>query len=156
MAARLSERMEQRAVGFEDGGRDDTAQAPASAEPRRQQAPKKSVRFVDEPAGKTVSRLHLSSRTQKLVGRRRGRSLEDVEVFSQRAHERDRSFVAGPHIGHGRRELRRRVQEQREAAQQPAAEPDAAPLEEKKESDVAQLEPEPEPVDMGPDGGGWE
>ena len=156
MAARLSERMEQRSVGFEDGGRDDTAQAPASAEPRRQQAPKKSVRFVDEPAGKTVSRLHLSSRTQKLVGRRRGRSLEDVEVFSQRAHERDRSFVAGPHIGHGRRELRRRVQEQREAAQQPAAEPDAAPLEEKEESDVPQPGPEPEPVDMGPDGGGWE
>jgi len=110
---------------------------------------KKKVRFADEPVGAPVTRLHISAphkitpkstpaTRDKGKGKTKSKSksesksgggariIERVETFEQDPAERDRSFVAGPHIGHGRRELRRRLELEKAEAEAAAAAAGAA------------------------------
>jgi hypothetical protein len=149
MAARLRQRMadrnSRRGVTFADS---EPEPEPARAVVAKKVA-KKKVRFADEPVGAPVTRLHISAphkitpkstpaTRDKGNGKSKSKSqsesksgggariIERVETFEQDPAERDRSFVAGPHIGHGRRELRRRLELEKAEAEAAAAAAGAA------------------------------
>jgi hypothetical protein len=190
---RMTERSNRRGVTFADSGE------PAREPPADSQLPPgvaivnkvttKKVRFADETPGGVstmVSRLHVpaphkianrkkkNKKKREEDGRRTG--IENVEEFVQNAAERDRSFVAGPHIGRGRRELRRRLELEKEeveaksvAVESSGAAAVAAEARAHGE-EGPQPEPEPQPesppepqapdlppsIDLGPGGGGYE
>ena len=193
MTARLKQRMAERIGTIELEPSPEPEQPPKLPAVKKTKETKKSVRFADQPSGPAVTRLHLSaphkvSRKKKGRGKESssGRRIENVEVFEQDPSERDRSFVAGPHIGHGRKELRRRLEQEKAEADAATAAAAAASREAPlrvasavanalagvrvasaaagsgEEPAAAEPEPEPEPAlpaeeeDLGPDDGGYE
>jgi hypothetical protein len=194
MTARLKQRMDERSnrrsVTFADG-----VEAPSNSQLRPdvavvKKATKKKVRFADETPGGVsamTSRLHVPA-PHKIVKRKtkkenetarrndRRTAIEHVEEFVQNPAERDRSFVAGPHIGYGRRELRRRLELEKEQAEAKvvagvaaagtsgaaavAAEVRASGEEAPQPEPELQMQPpsmsQPPVEDLGPDGGGYE